>query len=154
MGVEIGQPAPDFELKDHTGQVRKLSDYKGSKNVVLVFYPLAFSGICTAELCGIRDDLPTYDNDDTVTLAVSVDSGFVLRAFAEQQGYSFPLLSDFWPHGAIAQRYGVFSDDIGIALRGTFIIDKQGIVRYAVVNPPTQARDQEEYRKALASLAS
>lgn len=152
MGVEIGQPAPDFELRDHTGQVRRLSDYKGSKNVVLMFYPLAFSGICTAELCAIRDELPTFDNDDTVTLAVSVDSPYVLRAFAEQQNFSFPLLSDFWPHGGIAQRYGVFSDERGIALRGTFIIDKQGIVRYAVVNQPSQARDQEEYRKALAAL--
>jgi mycoredoxin-dependent peroxiredoxin len=152
MGVEIGQPAPDFELKDNTGQVRKLSDYKGAKNVVLMFYPLAFSGICTAELCGIRDELPAFHNDDTVTLAVSVDSTYVLKAFADRESYSFPLLSDFWPHGAIAQRYGVFSDQLGFALRGTFIIDKQGIVRYAVVNPPTQARDQEEYRKALAAL--
>jgi peroxiredoxin len=152
MGVEIGQPAPDFELKDQSGQVRKLSDYKGSKNVMVVFYPLAFSGICTAELCGIRDELPTFENDDTVTLAVSVDSGYVLRAFAEQQGYNFSLLSDFWPHGAIAERYGVFNDQLGFAVRGTFIIDKEGIVRYAVVNPPTQARDQEEYRKALATL--
>jgi mycoredoxin-dependent peroxiredoxin len=152
MGVEVGQPAPDFELKDHTGQVRKLSDYKDTKNVVLVFYPLAFSGICTAELCGIRDELPTFQNDDTVTLAVSVDSGFVLKAFAEHENYTFPLLSDFWPHGGTAQRYGIFNDQMGFALRGTYIIDKQGIVRYAVVNPPSRARDQEEYRKALAAL--
>jgi mycoredoxin-dependent peroxiredoxin len=151
MGVETGQPAPDFELKDQTGQVRRLSDYKG-KNVMLVFYPLAFSGICTAELCGIRDELPAFENDDTVTLAVSVDSGYVLKAFADKEGYSFSLLSDFWPHGDVAKRYGVFNDQLGFAVRGTFIIDKEGIVRYAVVNPPTQARDQEEYRKALAAL--
>jgi peroxiredoxin len=152
MGVEIGQPAPDFELKDQTGQVRRLSDYKGKKNVMLVFYPLAFSGICTAELCGIRDELPAFENDDTVTLAVSVDSGYVLKAFADKEGYSFSLLSDFWPHGDVAKRYGVFNDQLGFAVRGTFIIDREGIVRYAVVNPPTQARDQEEYRKALAAL--
>jgi len=152
MGVEIGQPAPDFELKDQRGEVRRLSDFKGSKNVVLMFYPLAFSGICTAELCGIRDELPVFENDDTVTLAVSVDSGYVLRAFADKEGYAFSLLSDFWPHGEVAKRYGVFSDDLGFAVRGTFIIDKEGIVRYAVVNPPTQARDQEEYREALAAL--
>jgi peroxiredoxin len=152
MAVEIGQEAPDFELKDQDGQPRRLSDYRGSKNVVLVFYPLAFSGICTAELCGLRDELPVFDNDDTVTLAVSVDSPYVLKAFAEREGFTFPLLSDFWPHGDLAKRYGIFSDDHGIALRATYIIDKRGIVRYAVVNQPLQARDQEEYRRALAAL--
>ena len=152
MAVEIGQEAPDFELRDQDRQPRKLSDFRGSKNVVLVFYPLAFSGLCTKELCGLRDELPVFDNDDTVTLAVSVDSPYTLKAFAEHEGFTFPLLSDFWPHGDLAKRYGVFSDEHGIALRATYIIDKRGVVRYAVVNQPFQARDQERYREALATL--
>jgi len=153
MPIQVGQEAPDFTLKDQDGQVRQLSEFRGRKNVMLVFYPLAFSGICTAELCQLRDDLPSFNNDDTVTLGVSVDSPYVLKAFAESQGYTFPLLSDFWPHGAIAKSYGVFNDERGIAVRGTFIIDKQGVVRYEVVNAPTEPRDPDGYRKALATLS-
>lgn len=152
MSIQVGQEAPDFALKDQDGQVRRLSEFRGRKNVMLVFYPLAFSGICTAELCQIRDDLPSFNNDETITLGVSVDSPYVLKAFAESQGYTFPLLSDFWPHGATAKAYGVFNEERGIANRGTFIIDKQGIVRYEVVNPPTEPRDPDAYRKALAAL--
>ncbi len=153
MPIQVGQEAPDFSLKDQDGQVRQLSEFRERKNVMLVFYPLAFSGICTAELCQLRDDLPSFNNDDTVTLGVSVDSPYVLKAFAESQGYTFPLLSDFWPHGATAKTYGVFNEERGIAVRGTFIIDKQGIVRYEVVNAPTEPRDPDGYRKALGALS-
>jgi peroxiredoxin len=153
MPIQVGQEAPDFSLKDQDGQVRQLSEFRGRKNVMLVFYPLAFSGICTAELCQLRDDLPSFNNDDTVTVGVSVDSPYVLKAFAESQGYIFPLLSDFWPHGATAKTYGVFNEERGIAVRGTFIIDKQGIVRYEVINAPTEPRDPDGYRKALAALS-
>jgi peroxiredoxin len=153
MSIQVGQEAPDFALKDQDGQIRTLSEFRGRKNVMLVFYPLAFSRICTAELCQLRDDLPSFNNDDTITLGVSVDSPYVLKAFAESQGYQFPLLSDFWPHGATAKTYGVFNEERGIAIRGTFIIDKQGIVRYEVVNPATEPRDPDAYRKALAALS-
>ncbi|GLW67301.1 peroxiredoxin [Actinomadura rubrobrunea] len=151
MAVEVGGGAPDFELKDQHGTPVKLSDYRGRKNVLLVFYPLAFSGVCTGELSAIRDELPTL-GDDVQVLAVSVDSMFSLRAWSEQEKYEFPLLSDFWPHGAVAQRYGVFDDERGVALRGTFIIDTEGVVRWKVVNAIPDARDIGEYRKALAAL--
>lgn len=152
MSVEVGDSAPDFELKDQHGTPVKLSDFRGEKTVVLVFYPLAFSGVCTGELCQIRDELPPLGGDDVQVLAVSVDSVFALRAWAEQEKYQFPLLSDFWPHGGTAQRYGVFDEEKGLALRGTFIIDAQGVVRWKVVNAIPDARDLDEYRKALAGL--
>ncbi|WP_067823208.1 peroxiredoxin [Actinomadura kijaniata] len=153
MAVNVGDVAPDFELKDQHGTPVKLSDFRGRKNVVLVFYPLAFSGVCTGELCAIRDELPTLVGDDaTQVLAVSVDSVFALRAWADQEGYRFPLLSDFWPHGGVAQRYGVFNEEKGLAKRGTFIIDTEGVVRWKVENDLPDARDLDEYRKALANL--
>jgi len=152
MPIEIGQEAPDFALKDQNGTVRRLSDLRGSKHVVVVFYPLAFSGICTAELCELRDDLPSFESDEVTTMAVSVDSPYVLRAFADRQGYQFTLLSDFWPHGGTAKAYGVFNQERGYANRGTFIVDKQGVVRYLTVHQPAEPRDPEEYRKALAAL--
>jgi len=153
MTVEVGGVAPDFELKDQHGTPVKLSDFRGRKDVVLVFYPLAFSGVCTGELCAIRDELPTLGGDDVQVLAVSVDSVFAHRAWAEQEKYQFPLLSDFWPHGEVAQAYGVFDDTRGLARRGTFIIDKQGVVRWKVDNAIPDARDLDEYRKALAELS-
>ncbi len=152
MAIQVGQQAPDFALKDQDGQLRRLSDFRGKKHVLLVFYPLAFSGICTAELCQLRDDLPSFENEDTITLAVSVDSPYVLKAFAEREGYRFGLLSDFWPHGEVARAYGVFNEERGFATRGTFIVDKGGIVRHLTVNQPSEPRDPDEYRRALAVL--
>ncbi len=152
MAIQVGQQAPDFALKDQDGQMRRLSDFRGKKHVLLVFYPLAFSGICTAELCQLRDDLPSFENEDTITLAVSVDSPYVLKAFAEREGYRFGLLSDFWPHGEVARAYGVFNEERGFATRGTFIVDKGGIVRHVTVNQPSEPRDPDEYRRALAVL--
>lgn len=153
MAVEVGDKAPDFTLKDQHGTPVNLSDFAGKKDVVLVFYPLAFSGVCTGELCAIRDELPTLGGDDVQVLAVSVDSVFALRAWTEQEKYQFPLLSDFWPHGGVAQLYGVFDEEKGLARRGTFIIDKAGVVRWKVVNAIPEARDLEDYRKALAELS-
>ena len=153
MAIEVGDVAPDFELKDQHGAPVKLSDYRGEKTVVLVFYPLAFSGICTSELCSIRDELPTLGGDDVQVLAVSVDSMFAHRAWAEKEGYDFPLLSDFWPHGDVAKAYGIFKDDAGLAQRGTYIIDKAGVVRWKVENAIPDARDLGEYRQALAELS-
>jgi mycoredoxin-dependent peroxiredoxin len=152
MAVEAGDQAPDFELKDQHGAPVKLSGFRGSKNVVLVFYPLAFSGVCSSELRAMRDDFPEVTRDDVELLTVSVDSVYVLRTWAERDHFNFVMLSDFWPHGAVARSYGVFDEDKGIATRGTFIIDKSGVVRWKVVNPIPQARDIAEYQKALASL--
>jgi peroxiredoxin len=147
-----GEHAPDFELSNQYGEPIRLSDFRG-RNVVLVFYPFAFSGICTGELCELRDNIGAFDDVDAAVLAISVDSKFSLRAYAGKEGYGFDLLADFWPHGAVARQYGVFDEDSGMALRGTFIIDAEGIVRYVVVNPRGQARDLEEYRAALSALA-
>ena len=152
MPIEVGAQAPDFVLKDQNNQEVRLSDYQGSKNVLLVFYPLAFTGVCQGELCAIRDNLNDFHNDDTQVLSVSVDSPFAHKVWATDQGYEFPLLSDFWPHGAVAQAYGVFDDVKGIANRGTFIIDKTGVIRFAEMNLPGDARDQAAWRKALAAL--
>ena len=105
----VGQPAPDFELANQFGEPVRLSDFRG-RNVVVVFYPFAFSGICTGELCEIRDNLAMFEYTDAAVLAVSVDSKFALRAYAEQEGYGFDLLADFWPHGAVAREFGVFDD--------------------------------------------
>ena len=152
MAVEVGEQAPDFELTDQHGTPVRLSSFRGAKSVVLVFYPLAFSGVCTGELCAIRDQFPEADRDDVEVLAVSVDSTFATRAWSDAEHFEFGLLSDFWPHGAVATQYGVFDSDRGIAIRGTFIIDKDGVVRWKVVNPIPQARDLAEYSKALAAL--
>ncbi|GHA91841.1 MULTISPECIES: peroxiredoxin [Streptomyces] len=152
MAIEVDTPAPDFELKDNHGRTVKLSDFRGEKNVVLLFYPFAFTGVCTGELCALRDELPKFENDDTQLLAVSNDSIHTLRVFAEQEGLDYPLLSDFWPHGAASRAYGVFDEEKGCAVRGTFVIDKAGVVRWTVVNALPDARDLNDYIKALDSI--
>jgi len=152
MAVEVGQQAPDFELKDQHGTPVRLSGFRGKKNVVLVFYPLAFSGVCSGELSAMRDEFPEASRDDVELLTVSVDSGYALRAWSDAEQFGFSLLSDFWPHGGVARSYGVFDENLGIATRGTFIIDKDGVVRWKIVNPIPQARDIADYQKALASL--
>jgi peroxiredoxin len=151
MSVTVGQAAPDFTLLNQRGESVTLSDLRG-RRVVLVFYPFAFSSICTGELCSLRDRRGEFD-DDTVLLGISVDTKHALRVFAEQEGLGFDLLSDFWPHGAVAQAYGVFLPERGMATRATFVIDREGIVRWSVVNHPGQPRDPEDYRAALARIA-
>jgi len=153
MAIEIGDVAPDFELPDQHGTPVKLSSFRGAKNVVLVFYPLAFSGVCSGELCALREDFPEVNRDDVAVLTVSIDSVFTHRAWADQENFQFSLLSDFWPHGSVAKEYGVFDEGRGVATRGTFVIDKNGTVRWYVVNPIPQARDIADYQKALAELA-
>lgn len=153
MAVEVGSPAPDFTLKNQDGQEVPLADFAGGKAVLLVFYPFAFSGICTGELCSVRDDLSSFQNDDVQVLGVSCDTTWSLKVWAQQEGYEFPLLSDFWPHGAVSESYGVFSADLGFAFRGTFLIDSDGIVRFAEHNGPGEARDQQGWRDALKQLA-
>ncbi len=153
MSVEVGKQAPDFELKDQHGTPVRLSSFQGTKNVVIVFYPLAFSGVCSGEMSALRDDFPEIAREDVELLTVSVDSTFVLRTWAERDNFDFSLLSDFWPHGGVAKLYGVFDEDKGVATRGTFIIDKAGVIRWKVVNPIPQARDIAEYKKVLADLS-
>jgi peroxiredoxin len=153
VAPEVGDEAPDFELKDQHGTPVRLSGFRGVKDVVVVFYPFAFSGVCSGEMCAMRDQFPEVGRDDVELLTVSVDTGFSLRTWADQQNFGFGMLSDFWPHGAVAKSYGVFDENIGAATRGTFVIDKNGVVRWKVVNPLPQARDIADYQKALAALA-
>jgi peroxiredoxin len=152
MAIEVGTEAPDFELKNQHGELVKLSDFRGEKNVVVVFYPFAFTGVCTAELCSLEQELPQFQNDDVQILAISNDSAPTLRVFSDKEGLEYPLLSDFWPHGEVSRAYGVFDEEKGCAVRGTFVVDKTGVVRWTVVNGLPDARDQAEYLKALAAL--
>jgi peroxiredoxin len=152
--LEVGAAAPDFTLRDQNQQSVTLSDFAGDKNVLLVFFPLAFTGICQGELDQIRDQLPTYQNDDSVVLAVSVGPPPTHKIWATESGFLFPVLSDFWPHGAVSQAYGVFNDDTGFANRGTFVVDKSGIIRFAEMKQPGEARDQQLWLDALAALRS
>ncbi len=150
--LEVGQQAPDFTLVNQHGEQVTLSSFRGQKNVVLIFFPFAFSGICTGELCEVRDRLESFDNDSTVTLAVSCDSKFTQRVFADREGYTFSLLADFWPHGAVARQYGVLVEEVGAAKRGTFIIGRDGVVRWTVEHAIGEPRDVTAYEKALAAL--
>ncbi|QEN13742.1 peroxiredoxin [Mycolicibacterium sp. ELW1] len=152
MTVGVGSDAPDFTLKDQNGQPVTLSDFRGAKNVLLVFFPLAFTGICQGELDYVRDHLNEFDNDDTATLTISVGPPPTHKVWATQSNFSFPVLSDFWPHGAVAQAYGVFNAAAGFANRGTFAIDRGGVIRFAECKEPGEARDGSVWTQALAAV--
>lgn len=153
MPVEAGQEAPDFELPDQNRTKVKLSDFRGTSNVALVFYPFTFTGVCQGELCQLRDDISSFEDADVQVLAVSCDSPFAQAKWAEEQHFNFPVLSDFWPHGEVSRAYGVFNEELGCAMRHTLIIGKDGKVgtTFATADLRTP-RDKEEYQKALAAL--
>ncbi|MEV0804596.1 peroxiredoxin [Kribbella sp. NPDC050281] len=150
MTPAVGSRAPDFTARNQHGEQIRLSDYAGRSDVVLVFYPYAFSGVCTSELAALRDRPDLLSAAEF--LAISCDPMFTLRAYADAQRLEFGLLTDFWPHGAIASSYGVFDPERGCALRGTFVVDRAGIVRWSVVNPIPEARNVDDYSRALATL--
>ncbi len=150
--LEIGQRAPGFSLKDSHGQDVSLTAYAGSKNVVLVFYPFAFSRVCTGELAEIRDQFSAFSNPSTELLAISCDPMFSLRAFAEAERLPFPMLSDFWPHGEVSSAYGVLNERLGCSGRATFVIDRAGTLRWQLHNEIPQARNLVDYGQILSSL--
>ena len=152
MALENDTQAPDFELVSQYGERISLSRYRGEKSVALVFFPLAFSGICSGELCELRDNLALFADNSVELIGISVDSRHTLRAWGDREGYGFSLLADFWPHGAVAKEYGVFLDDKGFANRATFLIDPDGIIRASFITAPGQARSLEAYRAALDEL--
>ncbi len=152
MAVKVGAPAPDFALQDQFGQPVTLSDFAGKRNVVLVFYPFAFSRVCTSELREIRDHLGSLTRERAALLAVSCDHMFSLRAFREDERLEFPLLSDFWPHGAVSRVYGVFNEQLGCSDRATFVVDQLGVLRWEVKSQIAQPRSLEDYRRALQAL--
>lgn len=153
MPVVAGDKAPDFELPSSTGDTVKLSDLQGEQNVVLVFYPFTFTGVCRGELCELRDDLRSFEAAGVQVLAVSCDSVHSQRKWAEEEGFGFPVLSDFWPHGQAAKAYGVFNEQLGCANRHTFVIDKSGTVVATFASADLRTpREKAEYDKALSLL--
>jgi peroxiredoxin len=149
----IGAEAPDFSLRDQFGQDVRLSSFRDRKVVALIFYPNAFSGVCTGELSGIRDRLEEFLTFDTEVVAISCDPVYSLRTFADTDGLNFPLLSDYWPHGAVASAYGVFDETRGTARRSTFVVDRAGEIRWAVHNDPSEPRDLDEHLAQLKALS-
>ncbi len=152
MPIPIGAPAPDFALPDQYGQRVRLSSVLQDKAVLLVFYPFAFSGVCTGELIGFRDHLGDFETDHTTVLTVSCDPMYSLRAFADRDALFFALLSDYWPHGAAASAYGVFDDSNGHPARSSFVIGRDGVVTWSVHNAPGVARDLGEHATQLAQV--
>ena len=153
MSISAGDRAPGFGLPDQDKQVVSLGDLRGAP-VLLVFYPFAFSRACTGELRRLRDELAHYTDAGVRVLAISTDPVFSLKAFRDAEGFDFPLLSDFWPHGAVAQAYGVFDEKAGMAVRGTFLVDADGVVRFAEVNGPGDVREQSGWKDAVGQLAA
>ena len=152
MRLSVGDEAPDFALPDQHGRTVRLSGLRGHKAALVVFYPWAFSGVCGAEMRQMQTRLDELATEDVELLTISVDSMYALRAWADAEGFTFPLLSDFWPHGEVARAYGVFHDEIGIALRGTFLVDRDGLVAWSVVRGIPDTRDLDDYVRALAHL--
>jgi mycoredoxin-dependent peroxiredoxin len=152
MGLSLGGPAPDFTLRDQFGQDVSLSSYRGRKAVAILFYPFAFSGVCTGEMAGIRDRLAEFLTFDTEVLAISCDPVYALRVFADQDRLNFPLLSDFWPHGEVTRAYDVFDERIGSALRSSYVVDKAGNLAWSVHNADPVGRDLDEHLRQLRAL--
>ena len=151
--LPVGAAAPDFTLRDQFGQDVSLSDYRGRKAVALIFYPFAFSGVCTGELSGIRDRLEEFLTFDTEVLGISCDPVYALRTFADHDGLHFPLLSDFWPHGEVTHAYGVFDERKGAPSRSSYVVDREGVVRWSVHSASAVARDLDEHVRQLQALA-
>ncbi len=150
--LPVGAVAPDFELRDQNNEVVKLADFRGDKAVLLVFYPFAFTSICTGELTQLRDNIDSFANDDVQVLTISIDSAFTHKVFSQRDELNYPLLSDFWPHGAVAQSFGVFNSDVGVANRGTFLIDSDGVIRFSEANELGAGRDPQAWLAAIAEL--
>ena len=150
--IQVGDTAPAFTLRDQHGSEQSLATRAGSRNVLLVFYPFTFTGVCSGEMLALQEHVEEWDGLATDVLAISCDPVPSLRAFADSTGLSFPLLSDFWPHGKTAKAYGAFDDTLGAAGRATYVIDKTGTVRWTVESAIADARDVTDYLKALSDL--
>ena len=153
MTLGTGDRAPEFTLSNQYGEIISLSDFNGKKNVLVMFYPFAFTGICTGELCAIRDRHVDFINEDTEVLSISCDPVPSLKVFSEQEKFTHSLLSDFYPHGAVSKDYGAFLEDKGFATRAAYVIDKEGIIRWSIVNGPGEERNADDYAAALAELS-
>ena len=154
MALKAGDIAPDFELRSHRGGTVKLSNYRGKKNVVVAFHPLAFTPVCANQMCAYESDLSRFDGSDTVVLGLSIDAQPAKAAWAQTLGaISFDLLSDFHPHGEVARKYGVFREKDGISERAVFLVDKSGTIAWArVYDIPEQPANADLF-EALESTA-
>ena len=151
MPIEAGQPAPEFTLKDQNQKEVSLRDFRG-QNIVIAFYPLDFSPVCSKEHACFHDDFSQFKGLNAQVLGISVDSAWTHKAFAEKLGIEYPLLADFHPKGGIAQKYGLYLQDKGITNRATVIIDKEGMVHYVNVYDIPQQRANTELIEALGAL--
>jgi peroxiredoxin len=157
MAGEVGQPAPDFTLYDHDRQQRALSEFKG-KNVVLAFFPGAFTGVCTTEMCTLRDQASEFNSLNAQVLGISVDPPFSQKAWVDQNNLNFPILSDY--NRQVVDQYDVALSNLAgmegyvAANRAVFVVDKDGVVRYKWVAPsPVNEPDYAEIRQSLSQLA-
>lgn len=150
----MGDPAPDFSLTDQYGQRVTLSEVVQHKHALLVFFPFAFSSICTGELLEIQLNIDRFSNDDVQVYGISCDAGPSLKSWAAYEGYRFPLLSDFWPHGQVAASYGVLFEDAGMAVRGTFLVDHEMVVQWSLVHGPGEQREIGVLYEAVRDLPS
>lgn len=149
---QVGDPAPELSLVDQNGSRVLLSEAVSERHALLVFYPFAFSSICTGELLEIQLNVDEFVNDQVQVYGISCDPAHALRAWAASEGYRFPLLSDFWPHGEAARAYGVFDATSGMSVRGTFLVDPQMTVRWNLVNGPGEAREIGALHEAVRDL--
>jgi mycoredoxin-dependent peroxiredoxin len=150
--IQVGEEAPDFTLSDQNREQFTLSDHRGRKAVLIVFYPFAFTGVCTRELNRVQSDLDAFQNEDVQVVTISCDSVYSQKVFSLREELEFPLLADYWPHGGVARTYGVLDEDGGYANRGTFLVDKDGIVRFSELNMIGDGRDADEWIAAIKSL--
>ena len=148
--TEVGQPAPDLRTRNQHGESVSLTDLRGAP-AVIVFFPWAFSGICRGELAALRDDHDRFVELGARVLGVSCDAMFSLRAYADAEQLPFDLLTDHWPHGAIARSYGIFDEQAGCALRASFVLDAEGVITWRVVNGIGEAREMADLLAALTA---
>jgi peroxiredoxin (alkyl hydroperoxide reductase subunit C) len=154
MAIEIGQQAPDVSAPDQDGNPVRIADFQGQKPVLLVFYPFTFTGICEGELCRLRDDYDQFEQAGVQILAISCNAKHVQKRWRDEMGYQFPVLSDFWPHGAVAQAFGVFNEAVGCANRATIAISTDGTVVDVIESGDLGTpREPQRYEDALQKLA-
>ncbi len=151
---DVGDKAPDFELRDQHGRRVRLSDHQGALAVLVVFFPSAFSPVCSSELDALRKAWERFDHEEVELVTVSCDPMFTLRAFSDGEGIGFPMLSDFWPHGEVSTAYGVFDTDFGCSRRSSFLVDRSGTVRWDAHNSMSDPRSVDEHLEALELLRS
>ncbi|HEX6248826.1 MAG TPA: peroxiredoxin [Nocardioidaceae bacterium] len=152
MPLQTGARAPGFTLRDHHGRATSLEALRSERPVLLVFFPFAFSGVCSGEMRDLRDQGHRIDQAGASLVGVSCDPMFSLRTFADQDRLGFPLLSDFWPHGEVARAYDVFDTDNGCPTRSSYLVDRGGAVRWGVHNPMGEARSVDDYVREIEAL--